>query len=226
MTDGYFITGTDTDVGKTVAATALVRALVDSGYRTGVFKPISAGCEVTPDGLRNDDAERLAHESNIDLPYEWINPFAFEPPIAPHIAAEEAGTSMSIDQCLTCLQQISAHADLVIAEGAGGWLVPLDAQNTLGDLAAALSLPVILVVGVRLGCISHALLTVQSIRASGLPLAGWIANRVDPGADRADENIASIQARIPAPLLGILPYDDQMSVKARASCIDITTLNR
>ncbi|MGB1110375.1 MAG: dethiobiotin synthase, partial [Gammaproteobacteria bacterium] len=205
---GFFITGTDTDIGKTYVGAALVRALVASGQRVAVFKPISAGCEVTAEGLRNEDALKLMAQSNVDLPYETVNPFAYEPPIAPHLAAAEVGDEIHIDHCLESFRRIQAASDLIVAEGAGGWLVPLNDQETMADLAKALNLPIILVVGIRLGCINHSLLTAESIRSKGLNLAGWIANHVDPDASRQDGNVESIAQRINCPLLGRIPFSN------------------
>lgn len=206
MTWGYFITGTDTDVGKTVVSLGLVAALQRQGYNVGVMKPLSAGCSATAEGLRNSDALKLQRQASAPLPYEAINPYAFAPAIAPHIAAAEQGVRVDIETVQRHYRTIAAQSDCVIVEGAGGWQVPLNDFQTIADLAKRLQLPVILVVGMKLGCISHALLTVDSIRRHGLPLAGWIANQLSPGMERLEENVTTLRQWIEAPLLGNIPY--------------------
>ena len=203
---GYFITGTDTDVGKTIIALGMIEKLQQQGDKVGVMKPISAGCKITHDGLRNSDAMQLQQQSNVRLDYHTINPYAFAPAIAPHIAAADAGVRVDLETIYQHYQTIAAQSDCVIVEGAGGWQTPLNDFQTIADLAKRLQLPVILVVGMRLGCISHALLTVESICATGLPLAGWVANQIQPEMSRLEENIATLQQRIDAPLLGHVPY--------------------
>ena len=206
MRSGFFITGTDTEIGKTFCSVALIHALRRQGRKVAGLKPVSAGCERTPQGLRNQDALDLMAAGNVELPYETINPYAFEPPVAPHLAARQTGVDMRQQTIAETLQTASAQADHVIVEGVGGWMVPFNQDATMADVALTLNLPVILVVGVRLGCINHALLTSQAILQTKLPLAGWIANRVDPQADLQDENIEAIAARIPAPLLADIPH--------------------
>lgn len=206
MAKGYFVTGTDTGVGKTLISAALLQRLGQQGVRCAGYKPVASGADQTAEGLRNEDGLSLQAASSVALPYELINPYVLAPAIAPHIAAEQVGMALSVAGLVHGYQQLAKQVDTVVVEGAGGWLVPLNAEETLADLALALQLPVILVVGVRLGCINHALLTAQAIRASGLPLAGWVANRVstDP---MGEENIATIQARLPdVPLLGVVPW--------------------
>ncbi|MGB0712563.1 MAG: dethiobiotin synthase [Gammaproteobacteria bacterium] len=204
---GFFITGTDTDVGKTVVSRALVARLVDHGLRVAALKPISAGCERTPEGLRNDDALQLMAAANVSLPYDTVNPFAYEPPIAPHIAAQRADRPMDIARCVGTLNEARSQADLCIVEGAGGWLVPINAQDTLEDLALALGLPVVLVVGIRLGCLNHAQLSARVIEASGLPLVGWIANHLSAETAEAEANVQALVDRIDAPLLETVPFE-------------------
>ena len=208
MCSGFFITGTDTEIGKTFCSVALIHALRRQGHRVAGLKPVSAGCERTPQGLRNQDALDLMAASNVELAYETVNPYAFEPPVAPHLAAKQTGVDMQLQTIAGTLQTACSQADRVIVEGAGGWMVPFNRDATLADLAITLDLPVILVVGIRLGCINHALLTSRAILQTKLPLAGWIVNRVDPRADLRDENIAAIKERIPAPLLADIPYPD------------------
>lgn len=206
MIKGYFITGTDTDVGKTVISTGIIHALQQQGYRVGAMKPVAAGCTATPTGLRNSDALQLQQQSDLKLPYETLNPYAFAPAIAPHIAAADLNVRVDLETLFQHYQTIAAQSDTVVVEGAGGWQVPLNDFQTIADLAKRLQLPVILVVGMQLGCISHTLLTVESIRAAKLPLAGWVANQIDPHMERIEENIATLEQRIDAPLLGQIPY--------------------
>lgn len=206
MARGFFITGTDTDVGKTTVALGLMIAFKKVGLSVAAFKPVSAGCIQTKEGLRNDDAVQLMQQASIEIPYDVVNPYAFEPAIAPHIAASDVNVEMNINTIEQAYQKIAAEVDVVIVEGAGGWLVPFNATETMADIPKALSLEVITVVGIRLGCLSHALLTSQSISSSGLNHCGWIANHVSIDAARAADNIYALRARIPAPLLDVVTY--------------------
>ncbi len=209
MKHGYFITGTDTGVGKTRIATALLTAFNARGFSTAAMKPIATGCANTPQGLRNDDALALQQHASLQLSYEQVNPYAFEPAIAPHLAAAQAGQTIDVACIKQGLDIISAQADAVIVEGVGGWLVPLNADVTIADLAYDLRLPVILVVGLRLGCLNHALLTAQSIEQSGLMFTGWIANVIDPTMQCIEENIEALRERIAAPWLGTVQWNTQ-----------------
>lgn len=199
-----FITGTDTGIGKTRVASALIRHLVAEGHRVAGLKPVASGCERTPAGLRNEDALSLIAASNVNLPYEVVNPFAYEPAIAPHIAAREAGQMIDIETISVLAKTI--EADYLVIEGAGGWCVPLGDTAMLADLAKALADEVVVVVGMRLGCINHALLSAARIVADGLVLKGWIANHVDPDMQAQSENLLTLQALMPCPLLGVLPW--------------------
>lgn len=198
----YFVAGTDTGVGKTLFSTVLLQAALDRGLRTAAVKPVAAGCEQTPEGLRNDDALRLQAVTTEPLLYEQINPIALKAAIAPHIAAARENRRLSVDRLAGFCRGVLGKADLTLVEGAGGWRVPLNAFETLADLARVLQLPVILVVGIRLGCINHALLTAEAIRRDGLTLAGWVANHVDPEMPCQDENVATLEQRLGAPCLG------------------------
>ena len=202
---GYFITGTDTGIGKTVVTLCLMRWLQGRGLRVAAMKPVASGCERTPEGLRNEDALQLQRQASMPLDYGAVNPYAFEPPIAPHIAAQEAGEEIRIDTILHDMRQLAGEADIVCVEGVGGWLVPLNGRETVADLAVSLGLGVVLVVGMRLGCLNHALLSARAIEASGAPLAGWVANCMPPAADYLDENINTLKSMITAPLLGVVP---------------------
>lgn len=203
---GYFITGTDTEVGKTFVTVGLIESLNARGVRAVGMKPIASGCEPTADGLRNDDALRIRAASAIRLPYELINPFSFEPPIAPHIAAEKSGTEITVEAIVANCRQIAEEAEVVIVEGVGGWEVPISDRLGMPDVAVALGLPVILVVGIRLGCINHALLTASAIRNRGLELAGWVANHVEPGTDEQAAIVSAISQRINAPMTGSVEH--------------------
>lgn len=208
MTFGLFVTGTDTDVGKTVIAQGLLCALRAQGLKVAPFKPIASGCRLSADGLRNTDAELLLAAAGGGFSYELVNPFAFEPAIAPHLAAAQAGQRICLDRITRAYQQLAQSVDVVVVEGAGGWRVPLDAQRSLAAIPQRLGLDVILVVGVRLGCLSHALLTAEAIQADGLRLAGWVANIVDPTDAQASAQITELAVRLPAPLLATLPWQE------------------
>jgi dethiobiotin synthetase len=202
---GYFITGTDTGVGKTAVTLGLMAHLQAQGKIVAAMKPVASGCECTAAGLVNDDALQLQRHSSVTLPYALVNPYAFEPPIAPHIAAVRAGVTIAIDTIRSAYAEIAGAVDCVLIEGVGGWQVPLNDDETLADLARALDLEVILVVGIRLGCLNHALLTAESIIASGCIPSGWVANRLPPGADSAEENINTLKTRLLFPFLGEVP---------------------
>ncbi|KNX80350.1 MULTISPECIES: dethiobiotin synthase [Pseudomonas] len=226
MSQAYFIAGTDTDVGKTTIAAGLLHAARQLGLSTLAAKPVASGCVVTAKGLRNSDALALIDESSVKLPYEAVNPFAFEPAIAPHVAAREAGVALSVPALRDAMQQVLAqHADFTLIEGAGGWRVPLSDHANLSDLAIALKLPVILVVGVRLGCINHALLSAEAIARDGLQLAGWVANIVDPRTSRLEENLSSLAERLPAPCLGRVPWLKQAGADAVAAHLQLDLLD-
>ena len=203
----YFVTGTDTEIGKTTIAAGLLHQARLQGLTTAGVKPVASGCERTADGLRNGDALALLGETSLPLGYADINPIALEPAIAPHLAAREAGIDLTVAALAAPVRRILAlQADFTLVEGAGGWRVPLAGRESLSDLARELGLPVILVVGVRLGCINHALLSAEAILADGLPLAGWVANLVAPATLRLDDNLATLHERLPAPCLGTVPH--------------------
>lgn len=200
---GWFITGTDTEIGKTFVACALLHAFRQAGVTALAMKPIAAGFDES--GL-NDDVERLLAASSFAAPRALVNPYGFRAAIAPHIAAEEEGRCIELALIAASLSELQTMADVVLVEGVGGFCVPLGSAGDTADLASLLGLPLILVVGMRLGCINHALLTQQAIAARGLPLAGWVANRIDPAMSRFAENLAALQARLPAPLLGVIAH--------------------
>lgn len=225
MTQAYFVTGTDTDVGKTLVACALLREWVAAGRCAVGYKPVAAGCEQTDQGLRNGDALQLQAAGNLALPYEAINPIAFAPPIAPHIAARECGQPICVETISRGFRQLQqSGADRVLVEGAGGWHLPLNQDSLLSDWVQQQGLPVILVVGARLGCLNHALLTAEAIRARGLPLAGWVMNRVSPEMNRYQENLETLRQCLNAPLLGEIPWLAPNQRAATAGMLDISLL--
>ena len=220
MQKHFFLAGTDTDVGKTVVSCALLRQATAAGLSTLGLKPIAAGCEKIDGEYRNDDALALMASSTASLPYKAVNPIAFADPIAPHIAAMHSGVSVSASDLANQCQQQLVNDHFTIIEGAGGWRVPLNDTESMADLARVLGLPVILVVGFKLGCLNHALLTVEAITRDGLPLAGWVANQIDPDMAVVDENLASLKQRINAPCLGFIPYRSNITAEAAQSFLN------
>lgn len=214
--NAFFLTGTDTEIGKTTIAAALLRKAGEAGLASLGLKPVAAGCEQRDGEWQNDDALQLMAAATVKLDYSQVNPVALPAAIAPHLAAKEAGVSLEAESLAGKIRDILtldieqspgiAIADFTIIEGAGGWLVPLNETETFADMAVTLQLPVILVVGIRLGCINHALLTAESIANTGLPLAGWVANCIDPDAEKISENIETLKAGLPAPCIGVVPY--------------------
>ncbi|OOC14845.1 dethiobiotin synthase [Dickeya dadantii] len=206
MTERWFVTGTDTEVGKTVASVALLQAARQAGYRTAGYKPVASGCEVTPQGIRNGDALQLQANSSVALPYDAVNPLAFLEPTSPHIVSAVEKRPIAFSTLSDGLRALERQADWVLVEGAGGWFTPLSERHTFADWVREETLPVILVVGVKLGCINHAMLTALAVRQAGLRLAGWIANVVQPPGRRHQAYLQTLQERIPAPMLGEIPY--------------------
>jgi dethiobiotin synthetase len=206
MSKAFFITGTDTDAGKTVIAAALLRKAQELGLTTLGLKPVAAGGYLEDEKFVNDDAWWLQRLSSTAPDYADVNPVALKQAIAPHIAAEQEGVRLDATGLADHCRRQAATAEFCVIEGAGGWLVPLNADQTMANLAGAIGAPVILVTGLRLGCINHTLLTVAAIEASGLELAGWVANQIDPDMPACAENIATLAARITAPLLGTVPF--------------------
>lgn len=222
----YFVTGTDTDVGKTCVSSALLYAAREAGLKTAALKPIAAGCCQTPQGLRNDDALALQALCTQPLSYRQINPVALEPAIAPHIAAQQAAVSLSVEGLARdCRDALDCGADFTIIEGAGGWRVPLNDEEYLSGLACEIAAPVILVVGMRLGCLNHALLSAEAIRGDGLQVAAWVANRVTMDMPVYEENINTLSQLLAAPLLGSIPYLDDLSPASIAHYIDMRILS-
>ena len=206
MNRGWFIAGTDTGVGKTRVSRMLLEALARAGQPAVGMKPVASGCRASQTGLRSDDAEVLMAASGVKLDYADVNPYAFAPAIAPHLAAQELGVEINLPIILASFQRLQVSSSRVVVEGVGGWRAPLGANHMMADVARALRLPVILVVGLRLGCLNHALLTVEAIGHDRLPLAGWVANQIDPVMSHVPENIHTLEQCIPAPLLAQYPY--------------------
>lgn len=208
-----FVTGTDTDVGKTYISCGLLDAFQQNGLSTIGIKPVASGCDQMEDGLRNQDALALQAHASLRLPYELINPIAFVPAIAPHIAAAQINYDLSIPNILAkCAAALDTAADIHLIEGAGGWLVPLNQDQTFADLAKALRAKIILVVGMRLGCINHTLLTAEAIKNRGCELLGWVANCIDPEMKHLDDNILTLREHIAAPLLSTVPYQGTLKL--------------
>ena len=203
---GVFVTGTDTGVGKTLVACCLLEILSAGGISTGAFKPVAAGARQTPDGWRNDDAERLMEHSSVAFDYGRVNPVTLPDAVAPHIAAARVGVDLEIPPLVRAYEALSRRAECIVTEGAGGWLVPLGHGESMADLAAAIGSPVLLVVGLRLGCLSHTLLTVEAIRRRGLEMAGWIGNCLDPAMPEFDANVATLDEAVESPRLGLVPW--------------------
>lgn len=220
----FFITGTDTNVGKTLIAAGLLMAAKNKGLTTAALKPVAAGCEKTELGLRNSDALLLQSVITQELYYEQINPVALEAAIAPHIAAQQEGRNISVDRISGMCRGVLHSANFTIVEGAGGWRVPINPRETLADVAKNLQLPIIIVVGMRLGCLNHALLTFEAVVRDGLPVAGWVANCIDQDMPALQENIDSLRARLPVPCLAVVPFMLEPSLDKIADCIDLDML--
>ena len=203
---GLFVTGTDTHVGKTLISCALLHAYIAAGKTTLGMKPVAAGCEQRFGGLMCDDVVALQLASSIQAPSALMNPYAFEAAVAPHIAAQESGAVIDLEHIHEAYLALAARAEVVVVEGIGGFKVPLNSHQDSADLAQLLGLPVVLVVGMRLGCLNHALLTADAIRVRGLPLAGWVANRIDPDMTAFAPNLDALRQRLDAPLLGVVEH--------------------
>jgi dethiobiotin synthetase len=217
----YFVTGTDTGVGKTLISCALLHGFAARGKRVSGMKPVAAGCD---DARQNEDVLQLRSAGNVTAGYGQLNPYCFEPAIAPHIAAQRAGVIIRFSRIVVSFQELAGKADVVIVEGAGGLLVPLNERQDSADLMLELGLPVILVVGMRLGCLNHALLTVEAIAARGLMLAGWVANVPEEDMSALQENIGTLRQRIVAPLLGVVQYMEQPDARVAALQLDLDVL--
>jgi dethiobiotin synthetase len=223
MRHKIFVAGTDTDVGKTLVAAALLEYANNKGLSTAALKPVAAGCEQSEQGLCNEDALLLQKHASMELSYEQINPFAFAPAIAPHIAAQEEGRRLSADRIVGfCRGVLMKGADLTVVEGAGGWRVPLNEREYFSRIPQLLKLPVVLVVGMRLGCINHAILTAEAIQRDGLTIVGWVANCVEPEMPRYQDNLNTLKQTISAPLLGEIPFMGSPTVEQAAQKLQLS----
>lgn len=222
MKQSYFVTGTDTGIGKTTVSCALLRAFAAQGNSVVGMKPVAAGCRREGDVLVSEDVELLLGASTVSPEPGWVNPYAFEPPIAPHIAAEQAGVPIDLARIHAAFKKLQTQADIVVVEGVGGFCVPLNPREDTADMAVMLGLPVILVVGIRLGCLNHALLAAEAIAWRGLKLAGWVANFAQvEKVDAAEHNIAALEQRLGAPLLGIVGYQEFPDVAKAESLLHL-----
>ncbi|MGY8848417.1 MAG: dethiobiotin synthase [Burkholderiales bacterium] len=220
MPQSYFVTGTDTGIGKTIVSCALLSAYSARDNVVIGMKPVVTG-RVCGEWA---DVKAIVAASSVAAPREWVNPYAFIPPISPHLAAKEAGIEIDIEVIRLACRNLQKISDVVVVEGVGGIMVPLNDRNDVADMAYALDLPVILVVGMRLGCLNHALITAKIIQASGLKLAGWVANQIDPQMNSFDENLHTLKERLNCPLLGVLPFERNVSTKNFSTLLDITKL--
>jgi dethiobiotin synthetase len=222
---GWFVTGTDTAVGKTLVAASLLHALTVRGYRCVGMKPVASGCTPGATGVhRSHDAEALLAHSSVQAEYADANPYGFVPAVAPHLAAAAAGQVISLGKVQAHYQRLRDVADWVVVEGVGGWSVPLADDTTVAELARVLRLPVLLVVGMRLGCLNHALLTADAIDRCGLVLAGWVANQIEPELALIEENVDALRTRLATPLLGVIPHLSMPDPSAVTAHLDVTRL--
>lgn len=219
-----YVTGTDTGIGKTLASTALLHALAAHGVRAAGMKPVASGCSHVAGKWKNDDALALQAAGMPGLAYADINPYALVPAVAPELAARDAGIEVQLAPILSAYARLAEQVDALVVEGVGGWAAPLSSALMQADLVRALRLPVILVVGLRLGCLNHALLSARAIAADGLHLAGWIASQVDPDMARVEDNLDMLRQRLPAPCWGVLPYASNMTPETLAACLRIPTM--
>ncbi len=218
---GFFVTGTDTGVGKTLVACGLLAAFTARGTKAVGMKPVACGAESGVNGLVNDDVERLIAAGNVSAPREHVNPYCFLPPIAPHIAARQAGVTIALDRIERSFHALAVLADVVVVEGVGGFHVPLGPSTDAAQLAARLALPVVLVVGMRLGCLNHALLSAEAVAGRGLKLAGWVANHIDPQMAAVEENVRALEERIGAPLMARISFAREPDSRAIAASFNI-----
>ena len=221
---GLFVTGTDTEVGKTLVSASLLWALAQTGRRCVGMKPVASGCRATAAGMRCNDADVLLAHSSVSASYADVNPYGYEPAVAPHLAARAAGQTIELDVIHRHFERLCATADWLVVEGVGGWLVPLSDDTTVANLAQLLGLPVLLVVGMRLGCLNHALMTATAIERTDLELAGWVANQIDAGMALFGENVATLKARIDAPLVGVVPHLADITPRVAAANLDLAKL--
>jgi len=219
-----FVTGTDTDAGKTLVTLGLMHALQEKGLRVNGMKPVAAGVSIIEGEAVNDDAQLILQQSSRQLEYKLVNPYLFEPAIAPHIAAQQVDRVIELQLIQVALREIEKQSDLVVVEGAGGWLVPLNDQQDVADIAVNMNLPVILVVGLKLGCLNHARLSMQAIQSRGCRVIGWIGSQIAPEMMNVDENIETLKQYLPVQCLGIVPWLENRDTKTVAGYIETETL--
>ena len=224
MIDAFFVAGTDTDVGKTVSSKAIIDALNMKGLNTAAYKPVAAGSEDKGEGVQNSDAIHLRSVANVELSYEEVNPYAQLLPASPHIAAEAENVVIDYSVLSQGLAALKTKSDVVLVEGAGGWRVPVSKDDCLSTWVKQEKLPVVLVVGIKLGCLSHAMLTAEAIQHDGLEIIGWVANRVNPGTEHYAEIIAMLEDKMPAPKLGEIPYMPSVKRKNMGKYINLDVL--
>ncbi|PSV29131.1 MULTISPECIES: dethiobiotin synthase [unclassified Photobacterium] len=224
MTNAFFLTGTDTEVGKTVSSRAILQAASQHNIQMAGYKPIASGSEETAEGLRNSDALFIQQASPVELTYQEVNPYTFKDPVSPHLAAEREGKTIDFDVLSQGLAHLKAKSDVVLVEGAGGWRVPVTRTDFLSTWVKQEKLPVILVVGIKLGCLSHAMLTAEAIEADGLELVGWVANRVNPGVENYAEMIKMLELNLPGVKLGEIPYMPGINRRDLSSYIQLEKL--
>lgn len=224
MIDAFFVAGTDTDVGKTVSSKAILDALNMKGLNTAAYKPVAAGSEDKGEGVQNSDAIHLRSVANVELSYEEVNPYALLLPASPHIAAKAENVVIDYSVLSQGLAALKTKSDVVLVEGAGGWRVPVSKDDCLSTWVKQEKLPVVLVVGIKLGCLSHAMLTAEAIQHDGLEIIGWVANRVNPGTENYAEIIAMLEDKMPAPKLGEIPYMPSVKRKNMGKYINLDVL--
>lgn len=224
MIKAFFVAGTDTDVGKTVASRAILHAAGKANIQIAGFKPVASGSKITEAGIRNSDALYLQEASVVPLTYDEVNPYAFEAPISPHLAAEQEHRSIDFAVLSQGLADVQQKADMVLVEGAGGWRVPVSHDDCLSSWVKQEKLPVVLVVGVKLGCLSHAMLTAETIEHDGLEIVGWVANRINPGTEHYAEIIQMLEQKLPGKKLGEIPYMPGIKKRNLADYIDLAPL--
>ncbi|MCU7879305.1 MAG: dethiobiotin synthase [Candidatus Thiodiazotropha sp. (ex Lucinoma aequizonata)] len=220
MGSGLFVTGTDTGCGKTEVTLGLMHKLQQQGECVLGMKPVASGADPTEQGLRNQDALRIQYQCSLERPYLEVNPFAYQAPIAPHLAARASDRPIRLDEIQQGYDHLQAISNRVIVEGVGGWHVPLGDDVTLADLVRSLDLPMIMVVGLHLGCINHALMTAECMLNSGVRFVGWVANQIDPTMQAVAENLATLQVWLTAPCLGVIPYLEKPTPETVAACLD------
>ncbi|KZY67425.1 dethiobiotin synthase [Oleiphilus sp. HI0071] len=222
----FFVAGTDTEVGKTYVSCRLLELAHHQGMSSLGLKPVAAGCELDGAELKNEDAIALMHSSSIKLPYAQVNPVALPDPCSPHIAATRAGKSLNASRLAGyCRGALLQKVDFALVEGAGGWRVPISPRETMASLAVELDYPVVLVVGLRLGCINHALLTAEAVRRDGLEIAGWVGNQItDQPMSYIEENVATLRSALGAPFIGVVPYETEPRAEKFSNSLDISCL--